>query len=139
MKKSFVFLSGILMIIGTITTGFSSNNFPGIGSVKVAVNYQVNIHLGLETQLCNTYLVEVVDGNGVPVAPAKPFVSGVSRYVFSERGPVTGTRVAVLIKAPYDYNVCTQGLVTPPDVITGSFLNGRTYIFDLYPEVQTHH
>jgi hypothetical protein len=81
----------------------------------------------------------MLDGNGHLVAPARQYIIGVNSYAFSEKGPVTGVRVAVLVRANYDNFICTQELITTPAVIYGLFLSGKTYFYDLYPQIQKTH
>ena len=110
------------------TTQISGN--PGI-------RYQVNIHLTGEINVCNTYLVEIRDGKGQLVAPAKHYISGVSRYEFSERGPGSGVRIAALVVSNIgDRFVCDKELFTTPVPMAGPFLNYQIYRFDLFPKAQ---
>ena len=107
-------------------------------SVNAMIRYQVNISLSDDKPICNMWLVKIVDQNGRQVAPAKPFISGVNRYEFYERGPVNGTRVAVLVRdLQGDHYVCQTELHATPAVITGKFIPGETYQFELFPTIQS--
>lgn len=103
-------------------------------SANPAIRYHVNISISIDKPLCNLWLVKILDGNGRMVAPAQQFISGVTRYNFTERGPATGIRIAVLVKYQYgDHFVCETELFTTPAMLKGTFLNGETYRFDLFP------
>ncbi|MFZ4520551.1 MAG: hypothetical protein ACOYNC_02530 [Bacteroidales bacterium] len=107
-------------------------------SVRTMIRYQVNITLSADKPICNMWLVKIVDQNGRQIAPAKPFISGVSGYEFFERGPVNGTRLAVLVRdLQGDHYVCETELHTAPSAITGKFLDGQTYRFELVPSFQS--
>ncbi len=136
--KIFSVLSLALIFI-TATSAFSAG--PDKKNDQVAVNtmirYQVNIKLDTEKPLCNLWLVKILDQNGRMVAPAKAYSPSVTVYNFFERGPAEGTRVAVLVKYQYgDHYVCQTELFTAPAILSGKFLNGETYRFDLYPSTQ---
>ncbi|MFZ4520553.1 MAG: hypothetical protein ACOYNC_02540 [Bacteroidales bacterium] len=106
-------------------------------SVNPVVNHHVNVNLTIEKPLCNVYLVEILDGQGRLVAPAKPYTPGISKYDFYERGPVTGVRIAVLVLAPsHSHFQCETELFTKPVILSGKFLPGLTYRYDLFPQLQ---
>ncbi len=141
MKKSHILSLSIAMIILTFTSGFSANNVTNTTNAALIsqfgdISYRVNINLG-ELNLCNTYLVELMDANGRLVAPAQEYKNGVNSYTFHERGPVTGVRVAALVMANWDHFICRQELYTSPAIYYGLFLNGKTYFFNLYPTIHT--
>jgi hypothetical protein len=126
----------LALIFAAAATAFAGNtdkkNDPVASSALI--RYQVNIVMPSELTLCNLWLVKILDGNGREVAPAKAFTAGVSRYEFFERGPVEGTRTAVLVVYDYgDHFLCPIELYTDPASLFGKFLNGETYRFDLYP------
>jgi hypothetical protein len=109
--------------------------------------YQVKINLPSEQELCNLYQVEILDGNGYQVAPAKILVNGNGRYDFFEKGPVRGIRIARLVIVPID-NVsstvleqapCAFEYITMPAVSRGPFANGQTYVFELFPQIRPIH
>ena len=106
-------------------------------SVSLVIRHHVNVIASGNIKLCNTYLVEIQDGHGRRVAPAKTYKPGVSGYDFYERGPAKGVRVAVLILAPANSHfTCETELFTTPARLYGSFLNGHTYRYDLFPQTQ---
>jgi hypothetical protein len=134
-------LFSIAMIISAMNVVWASNPGGKITPVAIgqAIRYQVSVALPAETSLCNVYQVEIIDGRGYQVAPAKIFTPGVSLYDFYERGPVTGVRIARLVIAPFgkdgDHYICDREYFTTPSVMQGTFENGKTYKFELFPQV----
>lgn len=135
---NFFSVLSIVLIFAAATSAFAGNiDQKKEGPSGSLIRYHVNVILSAETPLCNTWMVKIVDGQGRQVAPVKPYVSGVTQYEFFERGPVTGMRIALLVKYQFgDHFVCANELYTAPAVLTGSFLNGQTYRFDLFPTTQ---
>jgi hypothetical protein len=130
----------LVVIFATFSSAFAGGieKIKSEPSVIGGIRYQVNVNISIEKPLCNTYLVEIRDGQGHLVAPAQRYISGVSRYTFSERGPAEGVRVACLVRSQYgDRYICEYELFTTPAAVTGHFENGQTYRFDLFPSVQS--
>lgn len=140
MKTKTIFsVLSLALILSAVTSAFSANveTKKDPASTTPVIRYQVNVILESEKPLCNLWLVKIIDGNGRQVAPAKPYSTSVSRYDFYERGPVEGIRIAVLVKYTYgDHFVCETELFTAPAMLSGKFLNGQTYRFDLFPSLQ---
>jgi len=112
-------------------TRYGSDEFIGMSPV---IRYQVNIHLTGDVKLCNLYYVEMIDSHGRLVAPPKIYNPGVNVYTFFEKGPVREVRAAYMVVATrFGHYLCPTELITEPRVIPGPFLNGQTYVFDLYP------
>jgi hypothetical protein len=139
MKTTKIFsVLSLVLILSAVSSVFSApidtkNNQT---AAKPAIRYDVNISISIDKPLCNLWLVKILDGNGRMVAPAQEFISGKTKYTFTERGPVTGTRIAVLLKYQYgDHFVCETELFTAPAILKGTFLNGETYRFDLFPQL----
>ena len=129
----------LVLIIAGINFLFAipTNNRILIGSAS-GITYIVSVHFQEKIELCNSYLVQVVDDQGYSVAPAQLYQQGTATYVFHERGPAGGVRVARLVQSPtLGHITCNYDLVTAPDIKTGKFLVGRSYFFDLYPVLQT--
>ena len=104
------------------------------------ITHQVIIHLpGFTKDICNPYLVQLLDETGRQVAPAQVFIKGINKYVFYEKAPALGrTRMAALVPVSYPQHfVCPNDFFTLPDVKMGPFMTGQTYTFDLYPTIQT--
>jgi len=142
MKTTKIFsILSLALIFAAATSAFSENiTKKEVVSANAVVRHQVNIVLTLDKPLCNTYLVEIRDGNGRMVAPAKVFIPGESKYSFYERGPATGVRVAVLVVAPsHSHFMCDRELFTEPAVVFGPFSAGQTYRYDLFPKFQSTH
>jgi hypothetical protein len=103
-------------------------------SIRYAVNVQYN---GPEAQLFSTYLVKIYNEKHQQVAPPQNLIPGKSQYVFFERGPMDGIRIAVIEKAIIDSSAEPWWtLVAEPCVVKGPFEVGQTYRFDLFPKVQ---
>lgn len=106
-------------------------------AVLPTVNHHVNVIVSDDRATCNTYQVEILDGRGRLVAPPQTYRPGVSKYDFYERGPVTGVRIAVLVLAPsHSHFICDRELFTTPVILSGKFLPGQTYRYDLFPQTQ---
>jgi hypothetical protein len=133
--KQPIIISLVLIIAGiNLLFAIPANTRILIGPIFRGISYNVSIHYQSEFPLCNSYLVQIVDAQGYSVAPDQVFQPGVNTYVFHERGPVWGVRIARLVKSPAEGNItCTYDLVTPPDIKSGRFLVGVTYFFNLFP------
>jgi hypothetical protein len=104
-----------------------------ISSFKI--HYEVVVHYSNETPLCNAYMVELKDGKGNYIAENQNFIPGISTYHFYDNSVGEGLRVARLILNPnIDKIACPTELFTTPAVLTGRFIEGGSYRFDLYPE-----
>ena len=124
----------ILFFVGL--TSVFSNQARNINTVKPngVIRYQVDVQFNVEIDLCNTYQVVLVDENGKMVSSPETFRPGIATYVFSENGPVSGVRAAVLILNQETMHfICPNELFTAPDVKRGDFMPGKTYIFNLVP------
>ncbi len=98
------------------------------------IKYTVTLHVNAPVfpSYANFYIV-LKDGSGQYISrPQK--VGSATVFYFSEIGPVRGSRVASLIEVPQ------EGAYIPfycnPDIKTGLFRNGVTYMFNLYPSFQ---
>jgi hypothetical protein len=125
--KTLVVIS-ILMISLQILV---ANNPVGIGQV----HYQVQIHIpkDLPFNSGNMY-VAMTNERGMLVAPVQLVHlvhSGLFTYYFNEFGPKTGIRTASLIYNPI--GTASFPFFCAPDSKTGTFNNGVTYLFNLYP------
>jgi hypothetical protein len=128
--------AGAIMIL--VLSSYSSERFQSKSQVispVTFVRYQVNVNFLNELELCNTYLVQILDQNRQPVTNAQVFVPGKLYYYFYEPGPVVGVRIAVLVVNNNPHYICSQELVTNPAVNYGLFQRGQTYNFDLYPKI----
>jgi hypothetical protein len=111
----------------------TSNQYPGI-------TYVVTITPPETSGLCHSYRIFMADEAGNQVSSSKIFQIGIDTYIFHEYGPIAGIRTAKLERvnrsAPYR---CQQVLQTLPDMQSGEFRNGSTYMFHLHPSLQTGH
>jgi hypothetical protein len=129
----------LALIFAAVSSTFAGNTGPrnNGNSVSTLIRYHVNVVLPAEKQLCNIWLVKIIDETGRQVAPAQPLVGNTNQFDFFERGPIEGTRIAVLVKANFgDRFVCESEIFTAPSVLSGKFVNGQTYRFDLFPQIQ---
>lgn len=137
--KIFSIVSVILLIsCSTMLYGYTGGSRPGYGYVNNGIRHEVNVVLSVEIQLGLSYWVMILDGQGREVAPPKMFIPGTSKYVFFERGPVEGARMAVLVTSPYSDRMLfgRSELSTMPAVLFGKFNPGSTYRYDLFPKAQ---
>jgi hypothetical protein len=139
MKTVKIFSVLSLALLFSVITAISGN--PGNKGDRIVISqvikHHVNITLPDDHKICNFYQVEILNEKGQLVAPAKPFVQGVSEYDFYERGPATGKRIALLVLSPvYSHFSCDRELFTAPAVAEGPFMAGSTYRYDLFPQSQ---
>lgn len=134
--KTIRLISGLtfILILG-LAGGISATTISG-STIKPVnrITYRVNVHFSSDIVLCNLYLVEVLDERGHLAAPAQTYHSQSGVYYFAERGPVKGTRTAVLVlDSEIQQSVCPNVLYTTKESETGNFAVGQTYDFNLYP------
>ena len=142
MKKIMFFLTILMMVFVFGGPAFPDVpvSVPGTVSKTEVITYIVKVHMFTEVDLCNSYAVTIRDENGQLVAPPKAYQHGIDKYIFTERGPKYGRRVANLFLVPIqDDYVCPTELWCAPAGLDGPFLNGATYQFDLYPTSQPPH
>lgn len=127
---------GLIMIFSGATKVYSDNvptDSPRMTTTN-SIRYEVNVYLFSRIELCNTYLVQVTDETGRPVAPPKTFVPGIQRYIFTETGPAQGKiRVAMLVLSPNAAVACHNQIGARDDVKLGPFKPGQSYPFVLRP------
>ncbi|MCX6245953.1 MAG: hypothetical protein NTU98_14760 [Bacteroidetes bacterium] len=101
------------------------------GALPLVIHYQVNVHMPKEKSFNtrNMYVV-MTDGYNKPVAPPQLLSKGMETYHFFEGSSVKGTRIAQLIYS--DGTTAAMFSIAGPDVQSGSFIAGATYIFNLY-------
>ncbi|MCX6268898.1 MAG: hypothetical protein NTW16_16350 [Bacteroidetes bacterium] len=141
MKTTKIFSVLSLALILSATISASSANLKKLDSpiaVNPVIRHLVSINVLTDKNICNEYLVKILDRNGRLVTPAKRFIPGVTKYEFFERGSAIGVRVAVLVPAPLNNGpLCEMVLITQPVRISGHFYPGQTYQYDLFPKVQS--
>lgn len=122
----------------TFATSAAFSKKAGNSFANPVITHQVTVNITIDKKLCNVYLVRIVDGNGNPVAPAKIFKPGVTKYAFFERGPATGVRVAMLVQAPsHSQYICENELFTSPATLYGPFKPGEIYTYNLFPKMES--
>jgi hypothetical protein len=129
MVKTLLF-AGILSLTLQMVAGPGSIS----PSVNAGITYVVNIVPQQRIGNVNLALyVAITDENGRPVAPVQKASIGRASYLFYEKGPVTGTRIAYMVNKPV---VPTNySFLCAPDPVSGKFIPGETYYFILYPKV----
>ena len=133
--KNISVLSLILAMIVSTTFAGSIGSKGGSSNTN-AIRYEINLVGAIEKPTNVLYLVQLFNENYKPVAPAQPYVTGKTQYIFQERGPVDGIRIAVVVRAASTPGLPDPGafMVTNPSVLKGLFEAGHTYRFDLYPK-----
>jgi hypothetical protein len=97
------------------------------------IQYKVVVHPDwtIQHNQC-PLMVAITDGTSKVIGQPQRYQYGVSTYYFYETGSFSGTRIAILtnlaVEKPVD--VCLQ--VSSSDSKRGNFINGVTYVFDLY-------
>ena len=134
---TFFSVLSLALIFAVTTSAFAG----GIGQTKAtntSIRYAVNVcYSGPEQQILASYLVKIYNEKHQLVAPPQNLIPGQSQYVFFERGPVDGIRIAVIQKAVIDsQSEPWWTLVAEPCIVKGPFVVGQTYRFDLFPKLQ---
>jgi hypothetical protein len=94
------------------------------------VTYLVRIeHANYVSNYGNHFLIFVADESGQQIAPAQSFIPGKPDYRFTEGGTVRGTRVAMMVKVPFN----PRAVSIQPAVMSGNFYGGYTYLFVINP------
>jgi hypothetical protein len=136
-KMYFALSLALIFAVSTSTFAAATGKIPVQPKVSRGIQHHVNVSLSSNKPLCNTYLVEIRDEHGQLIAPAQPYIGGVTGYDFFERGPSEGIRVALLTRANFgDRYICEMELFTSPVVLKGLFEIGKTYRYDLFPSTQ---
>ena len=133
-NKITIALGIALILLGTnlLFAANSGDKIRVLSSMNL-VRYKVNTHLSGEPTLCNMWVVKVTDAYGNLVAPAQVYNTTTDTYIFYEKGPVTGTRVARMVMSNSTMQLnCVPEFSPYPDFKTGTFANGQTVTFDLY-------
>ena len=135
--KTLKFTAALMMIFffAGLTSAYSTTRNDGKGTKPAGVvRYQINIHINSDLDLCNAYLVVLVDGHGNPVAPSQGYVPGVNTYTFTEAASTAGVRgVRMIENSEILHYICVNELSTAPVFHMGPFMTGQTYSFDLFP------
>jgi hypothetical protein len=139
MKTTKIFsVLSLAMVFTVVTSAFA--NVIGKKDVtpsNAMIRYAVNVVSQMEKPLAATYMIKVFNEKYQLVAPPKIFIPGQSQYVFYERGPADGVRIAVLVKAPLHEGGIEPNVIlyAEPAIVKGPFEVGQTYRFDLYPKL----
>lgn len=108
------------------------------GSNPAGITYVVEVDMVNTGGICHTYSILITDENGILADRPKSFQEGISTYVFHEKGPVSGQRIARMVRESNSSpNICSQALSTVQNAVTSNFRNGSTYLFYLSPNSTT--
>jgi hypothetical protein len=139
MKTTRIFAAAGLFLILALGIALSSNSQSGKYKPddRSIIHYEVSINFSTPFTSCYTYMIEIVDERGNPVAHPQAFVPGTKKYVFTE----TLTGKAMIRTAKLDVHTgngihgCPINLVAEPDSRKGPFLPNTNYRFTLTPVV----
>jgi hypothetical protein len=127
--KKLVFLT---VVAAVLVAGLSAYATNPVNNTPAYIHYQVNIGTSLppDVQICQS-IVMITDQNGSAVNGSQAYRPYISSYNFYELGPVTGTRVAVIMNLPLNIRIFCP--LTPlPVVKHATFQNGATYSFSMF-------
>ncbi len=131
--KLFAIISFALIVLGANASNPSLNTSKTPDqTIPGNIRYSVTIHVtpGVIIPKMHFYVV-LTDQNNRRVADAQQVEFGKWTYQFTEMGPVSGIRVAHLIETTADDAFMPYSC--SPDIKSGTFRNGVTYMFNLYP------
>lgn len=135
MKKISLTIISIAVITFLSTTAFTTvknNPLTRHTDGDPGVVYVVDVNTDNANGYCHSYFVVVTDEYGVPVVAPKEFFSEMTTYVFHEKTPNCGTRIAMLIeKEQLGLHYCSQEAYALPHEIRAHFRQGATYKFGL--------
>lgn len=135
MKKISLTIISIAVITFLSTTAFTTvknNPFSRHTDGDPGVVYVVDVNTDKANGYCHSYFVVVTDAYGVPVVEPIVFHSELSTYVFHEKTPDCGTRIAMLIEGDQlGYQYCGEPAYALPYKISTHFRKGATYKFSL--------
>jgi len=133
---SLISILAIILFLGSVSAITSASSIGSNSKPVNGVQYDVNIHLRNDVQLCDLYLVEIVNEEGQLVASPQPFTLETMKYTFEEKGPVIGTRTAMIIMdSKIQHLTCPSQLNPFKASHTGMFKIGEAVYFNLYPSV----
>jgi hypothetical protein len=134
--KTFFSVIGLALILAFANTVFAGGISKG-NAVNTSIRYTVNIqYTGAEAPMLSSYVVKIYNEKHHAVAPAQVLIPGKSQYVFFERGPADGIRIAMIEKSIIDGGIEPWWtLVCEPAIVKGPFEVGKNYRFDLFPKV----
>jgi hypothetical protein len=130
--KFFTVLSLALIIFSGFGTAsaqrISRNDIQAVKKTSL-IEYVVRVESSNYLVQTGHYLVLMTDETGREIGPSQMLRTGVSDYYYYEPGPVTGTRIARLIKLPLG----PHSNDIPPCIRTGTFLGDTGYLFIIRP------
>ena len=136
MKKTKLTIISLALMVFLTTSAFSvakNNPFSSKKGSQPGVTYIVEVNNTNTYGFCHAYNVVITNAYGEQVVEPILLQAGVSTYVFHERTPECGMRIAQLIELDVLEVVCSQRVYAREDVISTSFRSGATYKFNLNP------
>ena len=135
MKKISLTIISFAVIAFLSTTAFSTvknNPLTRHTDGDPGVVYVVDVNTDNANGYCHSYFVVITNEYGVPVVEPIEFYNELSTYVFHEKTPDSGTRIAKLIELDeLESHYCSQKSYAVPDEISTTFRKGATYMFNL--------
>ena len=131
-------LTLLLIIAGGSSAKSKNTPFDNNKQVNRAIiRYEVYINIEKIENFCSSYLVQISDENGNPVASPQVYIPGVNKYVFTETSPVKAKLRVASFEILQNSGVmgCPINIISKPDIKTGPFHPFETYYFNLYPVV----
>jgi hypothetical protein len=129
-------LSFVLIIVGGSSAKSKNTLVDNSKQVNRAIiRYEVFINIEKDVTFCNTYLVQISDENGNPVAHPQVYIPGVNKYVFTETSPVKAKVRVASFEIFQNFGIlgCPINIIAKPDIKAGPFRPFETYYFNLYP------
>ena len=136
MKKTKLTIISFALMVFLTTTAFSvAKNDPSSThkSNDPGVTYVVEVNNTNTYGFCHAYNVVITNAYGEQVVEPILLQAGTSTYVFHEKTPMCGIRIAQLIELDELEVVCSQKVYAQPDVISTNFRGGKSYLFNIYP------
>jgi hypothetical protein len=139
MKTTKIFTAASLFLVLALGMAMTSNSQPGKSKTdaRSIIHYEVSINFSSSYTSCQTYLVEIVDERGTPVAHPQVFVPGAKKYTFTEilNGPATSRTAKLDVYTGNGIHGCPINLIAEPDAKKGPFFPNTNYRFTLTPVV----
>jgi hypothetical protein len=139
MKTTRFFTTAGLFLIIALGISLSSSSQSGKyrPDDRSIIHYEVSVNFSTPFTSCYTYMIEIVDERGNPVAHPLAFVPGTKKYIFTETltGPATMRTAKLDVVTGNGIHGCPINLVAEPDAKKGPFLPYTNYRFTLTPVV----
>lgn len=127
----------LMLLFALAASSFAGNVATKNGPQNATIRYAVNLVFNApDMPWFSHYAIKIYNEKHQLAAPAQVIVPGKRQYVFYERGPADGVRIAIIEKLLIHGQVEPwYTLICEPAIQKGPFNVGETYRFDLYPKV----